>query len=185
MPDTHIRDFRVRTELDGKYEDAILKVEAILQSGANLPAPERKGGKAGTSADYVLEAKLLDAVGRPAIAEPVAVTFKNQPGGDVTVTLETEVDSPAKWNAENPALYTLLLTLKDRKGKVIEVIPARTGTGGRRACTGFSTASNRSTAGRSPRRPSGSLSDRASRRRSSIRRLYATLCTPSTARVTS
>jgi len=115
MPETHVRDFRVRTDLDKTYDNAVLKVEAVVTSGAR------------EAADFMLEAKLHDADGNPAITEPVVITFKNKPGGDVTLTLEAEVDSPAKWSAESPELYTLLLALKDRKGKVIEVIPARIG----------------------------------------------------------
>lgn len=35
-------------------------------------------------------------------------------------TVKGTVSSPLKWTAETPNLYTLLITLKDSKGKVIE-----------------------------------------------------------------
>ena len=40
---------------------------------------------------------------------------------------ETRIVNPRKWSAENPYLYTALLTLKDATGKTIEVIPQRVG----------------------------------------------------------
>ena len=35
---------------------------------------------------------------------------------------EMAVKNPAKWSAEEPNLYTLLLTLKNNAGKVLEVV---------------------------------------------------------------
>ena len=46
-------------------------------------------------------------------------------GGRAAFT--ANVPNPKKWSAETPALYQLLLTLKDRSGTVLEVIPSRIG----------------------------------------------------------
>ena len=40
---------------------------------------------------------------------------------------ELSVSSPHKWSAEDPYLYTLYTTLKDKKGNVLEVIPQKVG----------------------------------------------------------
>ena len=48
-------------------------------------------------------------------------------GDEAVVEFEQPVRDPKKWSAEEPNLYTLLLTLKDVGGKVIESIPWRVG----------------------------------------------------------
>jgi len=59
-----------------------------------------------------VEARLLDATGR----EVARGAGERLP-----------VQSPRKWSAEDPYLYTLLVTLKDERGTVLEVVPVRVG----------------------------------------------------------
>jgi beta-galactosidase/evolved beta-galactosidase subunit alpha len=115
MPEVHIRDLAVRTDLDSEYKDAELNVAVKVR------------GAAKQAADYEIEMKLLDTEGEPALAEPVAVTFKVKPSEEVDVTLEAPVENPATWTAETPSLYTLLLILKNAKGKTVEVISNKIG----------------------------------------------------------
>jgi beta-galactosidase/beta-glucuronidase len=63
---------------------------------------------------------------------PIVVTgdLKN-----ITISVEDEtklstqipVENPAKWSAESPYLYHLLLILKDEKGNVVETVPTKVG----------------------------------------------------------
>lgn len=115
MPEAHVRDFAVRTVLDKHYKDAELHAEVKVRNAAKQPA------------DYEMEMRLLDAEGNPVLAEPVSVTFKVKPSDEAAVQIETSVDNPDKWTAETPSLYTLLLTLKNAKGKVLEVVTNRVG----------------------------------------------------------
>ena len=125
-PPVHVRDFWARTELDEAYQDAVLKVRAHVRNYGDEDA-----------AGYTLEVKLFDARGKPVFAEPL-VQWKQvswhgpwaAPSTDVadvrakaTVTLElaAEVMNPEKWSDEHPCLYTLLLTLKNADGRVLEV----------------------------------------------------------------
>jgi beta-galactosidase len=62
-----------------------------------------------------LHAELLDASGK-AVAQ-----------GSGAAEISMPVANPAKWTAETPNLYTLLLTLKDARGATVEVIPQRVG----------------------------------------------------------
>lgn len=49
-------------------------------------------------------------------------TIENLPAGEEKkITIETNVQNPAKWSAESPTLYTLLLVLKDTDGQILEV----------------------------------------------------------------
>jgi len=112
-PDPHIRDFEIKTDLDAQYRDAVLKVDAKIEDhGAS--------GAAGT-----LEAELFDPAGSHVATASAALEIPAS--GDGSTTLATKIQNPLKWTAETPDLYLLLLTLKDAKGKVQEVIPSRVG----------------------------------------------------------
>jgi beta-galactosidase/evolved beta-galactosidase subunit alpha len=111
MPKAQIRDVFIRTELDDKYRNATLRVQAKLSSSA--PAGE-----------YRVSVQLLDAEGRKAApARSKAV----QLDGSAEVEIALPVEAPTKWTAETPYLYTTLVTLKDAAGTVVEVIPQKTG----------------------------------------------------------
>jgi beta-galactosidase len=110
----HVRDFYAQTHLDAQYADARL--------GLNV-----KVRNSGASAERVsLEAKLLDAQGA-AVGAPLTAEGSAPAGGELSLDLSREVANPRKWSAEEPNLYTLLLTLKDSRGRVLEVIPWRLG----------------------------------------------------------
>lgn len=98
-----IRDFRVRTDLDDDYRDAVLNVDVEL---------------AGAAEGNQVEIKLLDAKGREVVEQVVTHP-------DTKVALL--IDNPNKWNAESPYLYQLLLSHKDASGNLIEVVPAKVG----------------------------------------------------------
>lgn len=110
----HVRDFYAQTRLDAQYRDARLALNVkVRNSGA---AAERVS----------LEAKLLDASGA-AVGAPLTAEGSAPAGGELSLDLAREVANPRKWSAEEPNLYTLLLTLKDSRGRVLEVVPWRLG----------------------------------------------------------
>lgn len=97
-PPLHIRDFYIYPELDEAYQDADLHVEVEIQTP-------------GTS-EYTLRCSLLDAA-KQQIAEHIL-------SGDNPLKTTLHIENPAKWTAETPNLYTLLLELLDTKGQVVE-----------------------------------------------------------------
>ena len=54
------------------------------------------------------------------------VEFLNSAAESI-VFLRSQVREPLKWSAEHPNLYTLLLTLRDSAGEVLEVMPSKIG----------------------------------------------------------
>src|SRR5215204_4069744 len=110
----HLRDFYARTHLEAQYKDARLAVNAKVR---NAGAAQEK---------FTLQAKLLDARGA-AVGAPVSAEGTAPGGGEVSLDLSQNVVNPLKWSAEEPNLYTLVLTLKDSKGRAVEVIPWRLG----------------------------------------------------------
>jgi len=115
-PETHIFDFRVHTELDAEYQDAALKVRTVLKNHSDQ-----------ASENYQIEAQLLDANQRPVLDQPMISDVNIQPDGQAVVDLEASVKNPEKWSAESPYLYSLLITLKDDQGRVLEVVPCKVG----------------------------------------------------------
>jgi len=116
-PNVHIRDFLVRTELDAKCEDAVLKVLTKIRNYSG----NRLGG-------YSLEVGLLDADGKPAFEGPIRHAVREVRAGDeIFIHSEQQVRSPLKWSAGNPQLYSLLITLKDDEGRLLEAESCKVG----------------------------------------------------------
>jgi beta-galactosidase/beta-glucuronidase len=110
-PNLHIRDFFVRTFFDEKYEDAILKVRVNVRNYSNIESKQ-----------HILEIKLFTRDGLPVFDEPIVSNIGEvSPGSEAIIEVERKVSKPKKWSAEDPYLYTMLLTLKDRGGGIIEV----------------------------------------------------------------
>ncbi len=113
-PLVHVRDIRIRTQLDGSYRDATLSLQAKLQ---NYGAESVSG--------FQLDAVLLDD-NRQVVAShstPVSIGA----AGEVHAEIEMPVENPLKWSAEVPNLYTLLVTLHNSAGEVVEVTPVKVG----------------------------------------------------------
>ena len=109
-PQVHIRDFEVKTKLDAKYRDATLTVATAVRNYGGTPA---KG--------VVVDILLQDANGKEVLARTAPVPTV-APGGESTIQPQSPVRNPLKWSAETPNRYKLLLTLRDGKGTVLEVL---------------------------------------------------------------
>ena len=114
-PRVHASDHRVRTDLDDDYEDATLAVETDLANRGEADATRR------------VELELLDGAGRAVLDDRPSAEATVPAGESRTVALDARVGDPEKWSAEEPNLYTLLLTVRDADGDVEEVIPETVG----------------------------------------------------------
>jgi beta-galactosidase len=115
-PQVHLRDFRVITDLDENYRNALLKVSVNLKNYS----PESAGA-------YKVELDLLDKANKPVFRKLISKSTGVPGDGEITLEFERQVKKPAKWSAERPHLYTLLLTLKDGSGRTVEVERCRVG----------------------------------------------------------
>lgn len=113
-PNTHIRDFQVSTDLDDQYRDAELRVRAWVRNWG------------GESSSVTLALSLENAAGK-AVFAPLSQSVTVEAGKETALDFTAKVEDPAKWSAEHPVLYRLLLTLQDGNGKVTEVIPCNVG----------------------------------------------------------
>jgi beta-galactosidase len=119
-PKLDIRDFKITSTLDASYTIGILKADLEVNSykidkNTNHSKPDA----------FSLEAELTDANGKS--------IWKDQAKGTVlgnyfsAVSFSKEIPSVSTWSAEIPYLYNLFLTLKDKDGTVIQVVPVKVG----------------------------------------------------------
>lgn len=112
----HVRDFWVQTDLDAQYRDAQLDILLKVRNHAG------RGAK-----NVQVEAELFDAKGKPFQGWVRQASLDVPARGESAVHLQGEVKAPEKWTAEHPNLYTLLITLKDPSGAVLEVQQSKIG----------------------------------------------------------
>ncbi|GGM38530.1 beta-galactosidase [Paraliobacillus quinghaiensis] len=114
-PKQHISDFFVKPVLDDDYLDAELtvdvKVHDYFQTGDLIE----------------LKAMLYDQEEKAVLNKPMSamVDFSGKEVMDVGIM--TNLSNPLKWSAEDPNLYTLVLSLENQNGEVIETASCRVG----------------------------------------------------------
>ncbi|MEG1424106.1 MAG: glycoside hydrolase family 2 TIM barrel-domain containing protein, partial [Peptostreptococcaceae bacterium] len=97
-----VEDITIVTDLDEKYEDAILNIDLKLRKCENQN----------------IKLELLNNNNEVVFEEIVEASEK--------IFLAKQIKNPLKWTAENPNLYTLMMSiLKD--GEIIQVIPQKVG----------------------------------------------------------
>lgn len=123
QPKVSINDFFIRTRFDQNVDNALLQIRPEI---ITLGEIDTEG--------WAIEAQLYGPENDSRIAEPLSVPvddvrFERHPQRDHVYfgMMEQEVKRPQKWSAEKPVLYTVVLTLKDDGGNIIEARSARVG----------------------------------------------------------
>ena len=115
-PLVHVRDFKVETDLDDQYKNAQLKVKSKIRNYTK-----------NKSESATVEAMLYDKDNKPVLDTPISKEVQFNGNDETEVTLEQLIENPLKWSAEHPNLYKLVLSLKDKDGKVIETESSNVG----------------------------------------------------------
>ncbi|WP_299557323.1 glycoside hydrolase family 2 TIM barrel-domain containing protein [Seonamhaeicola sp.] len=122
-PRVAINDFFVKTKLDKVYKDAKLQVRFKVTKDTSI---DTKGWK--------IKAQLYNSEQTSIITEPLDVEVdkiikERGPTADNVYFshVETTIPNPNKWSAESPYLYTLVLSLEDVEGRLIESRSAKIG----------------------------------------------------------
>ncbi|MBN1362948.1 MAG: DUF4981 domain-containing protein [Sedimentisphaerales bacterium] len=122
-PKVHIRDFFVRSTLDDLYQDGVLAVRPRLATYGDV-----------STRGWTVQAQVYDDQKQAVLAEPMSIDAgrilnEKYPQRDNVpfALLEATIPDPKKWSAEVPNLYTLVLTLHDREGNVVEAQSCRIG----------------------------------------------------------
>jgi len=114
-PETHVRDYFIKTDLDSKYENATVDVTAKVKNYGSSKGVTQK-----------LVATLFDGNKEVSGAKAEVLIPALNPGEEKIVTLKFTVIKPEKWTAETPKLYTTVLTLNDGN-ETTEILSSKTG----------------------------------------------------------
>ncbi|RYY56846.1 MAG: DUF4981 domain-containing protein [Chitinophagaceae bacterium] len=118
-PKLDVYDFRAEAGLVNNYRDGLLQVSAQLRN-----FKEYKGWHSRYDSVKV-SCRLVDGSQAVLFDEEQASVVLGQ--YQSTVQFRREIKDVHPWSAETPYLYTLYITLKDKAGTVLEVIPFRLG----------------------------------------------------------
>lgn len=120
-PKIDVRDFKVIGNLDPTYTNGLLDVNLTVES---YKIDQRTNHSRPDSFYVALD--LQDAKGNTIWKD--ATGTKTVLGNyRSNVGFKTQISNIKTWSAEIPYLYTLYITLKDKSGEVLEVIPQRVG----------------------------------------------------------
>lgn len=123
-PKLRIADFHYQTKLDKSYKDAVFSLRPRLD---NLTGDTVKN-------NIQFKAQLFDAQGNPVFNRPLSIGAadiinESYPRLDNVKfgLLEDSVKNPFLWSDETPYLYTLVMTLEDTLGNVLEAKSCKVG----------------------------------------------------------
>ncbi|NIK80260.1 beta-galactosidase [Paenibacillus castaneae] len=115
-PEAHIYDYFVKTELDKQYQDAEFIVDTKLMNYF--------GNQLG---ELTIEASLFDANQNAVFPSPLTMKTKVEGEEFTSATLRGHVANPLKWSAEQPNLYTLILSLRNEDNVLLEALSCKVG----------------------------------------------------------
>lgn len=122
-PKVRISDFYVRTDLDESYTDAdlLIKPEVEVYEGDNVD-------------NWQVKAQLYDANGNTVLDDALAVSVGKiiherypQRANIPFAKMQASISNPLKWTAEFPNLYTLVLSLENEDGNIVEAKSCKVG----------------------------------------------------------
>ncbi|WP_316793185.1 glycoside hydrolase family 2 TIM barrel-domain containing protein [Pedobacter frigoris] len=121
-PKLDVRDFKAIATLDKSYKNGLLSLTAEID---NYRIDRRTNHSKPDT--FAVELELIDPKGKSVYKDETKGIKTVLGNYKSTVQFNTEVGDVAQWSAEIPNLYTLFITLKNKKGETLEVIPQRIG----------------------------------------------------------
>lgn len=112
QPKLHIRDFHVRTPLDGQYQNGIFDLNVELRN------TEKK------ETTCIIAYDILDADNKSVASGNQVCKFTSSANVNIDRNILKDVSA---WTAETPNLYTLELSVKDENGKTLDAIRTKIG----------------------------------------------------------
>ncbi len=123
-PKLRIADFHYQTKLDENYEDAIFSLRPRLDNLTGEEVPE----------NIIFKAQLFNPDNEIVFENPLEISAfdiinESYPRLDNVKfgLLEDSVKNPLKWSDETPSLYTLVMSLEDSIGNILEAKSCKVG----------------------------------------------------------
>jgi beta-galactosidase len=115
-PLIHIQDYFVNTILDDTYCDAELRIDAKIKNYFKQTCNGMK-----------LEAMLYGGNNDKVLENPLAIPLDVSEKETIDVNGSAHIRHPKKWSAEQPDLYTLVLSLLDENDNLVEAVSCKVG----------------------------------------------------------
>ncbi|MDW8849448.1 glycoside hydrolase family 2 TIM barrel-domain containing protein [Flavobacterium sp. MMLR14_040] len=122
-PKLRIQDFFYQTKLDKQYKDAVFQLRPRLENFTG-----------DTIKNHTFEVQLYDPQNKPLFDKPLSrkaidIISEVSPRLDKVRFgfFQETIKNPLKWSAEEPNLYTLIMTLKNPDGSISEVKSCKLG----------------------------------------------------------
>lgn len=103
---TRILDFFAHPDLDKNYKNGVFSIDVKLKNYS------------GSAQNQTVEVSIIDKAGKKVLTKSQKANIPAE--GTSDISFSGNVSSPLKWTAETPNLYTMLITLKDGKGNIVE-----------------------------------------------------------------
>ena len=110
---TRIGDMFANADLDSSYRNGVLTVSTTLENNSTAETKQN------------ISLALYDATGRQVIAQKKSVILA--PGKSTDVIFNKKIPEVNKWSCESPYLYTLVATISESNGEVVESTSTRVG----------------------------------------------------------
>ncbi|RAJ76519.1 beta-galactosidase [Chitinophaga dinghuensis] len=121
-PKLDVRDFKVSSSLDPSYTNGLFKLDLEV---SNYRIDQRTNHSKPDT--FAVSIDLVDAAGKSVYKDETTGIQRVLGNYKSNVAFSKEIPQVKTWSAETPYLYTLYITLKDKTGNIIEVIPQRVG----------------------------------------------------------
>ncbi len=112
---THIFDFHVKPTLSDNFSQGHLSIDTVLET--------MKENRGAITSTYSLRYQLLDKQAANKVVltaeQPVKLSKEQKLH---TLSFKNKLNAPKLWSAEIPNLYTLLITLLDENGAIVEAV---------------------------------------------------------------
>lgn len=108
-----IADFFAKAGLDANYKNGLLDVDIDLAN------------KLSEAKLVHVNVNLINKAGRQIVSQSSSIELKSK--SEQQISIKAKVNKPLLWSNETPNLYTLLITLSDSDGKLIEATSCKVG----------------------------------------------------------
>lgn len=112
-PNLHVKDFFVHSNLDETYKNGKFEIEVLLENSGI----KTFNGSISVDLKNIEEKEILH----------FDKAFSNRDSIPLTFVFKSKIEDVKTWTAETPYLYNLLLTLKNEKNEITEIIPYKVG----------------------------------------------------------
>lgn len=113
QPKVRVQDIEVKSVLDGAYKNGIFESSVTIQNHSSKQQ------------SIQVSYKILDEQSK--VCASNIIKTKASANKKHVVNFSGVIKDVKQWSGEHPNLYTLIVEIKDKKGKVLEVIPQKIG----------------------------------------------------------